>query len=71
MNKCLEYKVKLRILDRYYPSTKLCSRCGSKKYMSLSDRIYNCPNCGLNIDRDINAAINIYNAKDSDCNIYA
>ena len=71
MNKCLEYNVKLRVLDRYYPSTKLCSRCGSKKYMSLSDRIYKCPICGLSIDRDINAAINIYNAKDSDCNIYA
>ena len=73
MNKCLEYNVKLRVLDRYYPSTKLCSRCGSKKYMSLSDRIYNCPNCGLSIDRDISEFINngfrhsddmVYNVKE-------
>lgn len=46
--------------DRYYPSSKTCSCCGNiKKNLKLSDRIYNCEKCGLSIDRDYNAAINL------------
>ncbi|SFU56274.1 Putative transposase DNA-binding domain-containing protein, partial [Clostridium sp. DSM 8431] len=45
--------------DRYFPSSKLCSSCGSiKKDLKLKDRIYKC-SCGLNINRDYNASINL------------
>lgn len=48
--------------DRFYPSSKTCSCCGNiKKDLKLSDRIYRCNNCGLIIDRDYNAAINLMN----------
>lgn len=48
--------------DRWYSSSKTCSRCGCyKKDLKLSDRIYICPECGLTIDRDFNAAINLKN----------
>ena len=46
-------------IDRFYPSSKTCCNCGNKKNLLLSDRIYNCEKCNINIDRDINAAINI------------
>ena len=47
--------------DRYFPSSKLCSCCGSiKKDLKLKDRVYKC-NCGLEIDRDKNASINLSN----------
>lgn len=47
--------------DRFYPSSKKCSCCGNiKKDLKLSDRVYMCK-CGLNIDRDLNAAINLKN----------
>ena len=46
-------------IGRYEASTKTCSICGHKKDLSLSDRTYDCNNCGLILDRDINAAINI------------
>jgi putative transposase len=46
--------------DRWYPSSKICSNCGNKKeVLLLSDRIYKCDNCGLIINRDLNAAINL------------
>lgn len=46
--------------DRFYPSSKLCSGCGVKKdSMPLSERMYCCEACGLEIDRDLNAAINL------------
>ena len=67
INKCKEYGIKLRLLDKYYPSTKKCSYCGNKQQVSLSDRIFACKSCGYEIDRDINAAINIYSAKDKKC----
>lgn len=48
-------------VDRFYPSSKKCSCCGNiKKDLKLSDRVYVCK-CGLNIDRDLNAAINLKN----------
>ena len=47
--------------DRYFPSSKLCSCCGSiKKDLKLKDRVYKC-DCGLEIDRDLNASINLSN----------
>ena len=60
----LEYKCKFRgieliIADRFYPSSKTCSQCGKiKKDLKLSDRVYKC-SCGLVIDRDLNASINL------------
>lgn len=61
----LEYKCKLRgieliVADRFYPSSKTCSQCGEvKKDLKLSDRTYKCEKCGLIIDRDFNASINL------------
>lgn len=50
------------IADRYFPSTKRCSKCNNiKENIKLSDRVYNCDKCGLNIDRDLNASINLRN----------
>ena len=64
----LEYKCKFRgielvVADRFYPSSKTCSQCGNiKKDLKLKDRVYKC-SCGLNIDRDLNASINLSNYK--------
>ena len=64
MSKCKENNIELRIVDRFYPSSKTCSNCGKiKKDLKLSDRIYKC-DCGLAIDRDLNASINLKNAKE-------
>lgn len=58
--KTQEYGIELVIADRWYPSSKTCSRCGNiKQDLKLSDRVYICPVCGLEIDRDLNAAINL------------
>lgn len=63
----LEYKTKwygsnLVIIDKFFPSSKMCSCCGKvKEKLKLSERIYNCEHCELSIDRDLNAAINIKN----------
>ena len=61
----LEYKTArtgavLRVVDRWFPSSKTCSNCGVvKAKLSLSERTFNCDACGLSLDRDLNAAINI------------
>lgn len=61
----LEYKtmrngVALRVVDRWYPSSKTCSNCGAvKAKLSLNERVYCCDVCGLSLDRDLNAAINL------------
>ncbi|MGM3307756.1 RNA-guided endonuclease InsQ/TnpB family protein [Anabaena sp. WFMT] len=61
----LEYKTqlyggKLIVVDRFYPSSKTCSHCGQKKTsLSLSQRVFQCDNCGFECDRDLNAAINL------------
>lgn len=61
----LEYKTaqtgaRLHVVDRWYPSSKTCSNCGTvKAKLSLSERVYHCDKCGFVIDRDLNAAINI------------
>ena len=50
----------LRVIDRWYPSSKTCSTCGRvKAKLSLSERVFHCDACGLVIDRDLNAAVNI------------
>lgn len=47
-------------VDRFYPSSKTCSKCGNvKRNLKLSDRMYHCDSCGAVIDRDYNAAINL------------
>lgn len=57
--------VQIGVISRNYPSSKKCSRCGNiKKDLKLSDRTYVCPVCGLVIDRDLNAALNIRNCSD-------
>ncbi|NET15101.1 MAG: IS200/IS605 family element transposase accessory protein TnpB [Okeania sp. SIO1H6] len=63
----LEYKTQwygseLVVVDRFFPSSKTCSNCGHIQDMSLGVRTYNCPECGLSIDRDLNASINLRNA---------
>ena len=61
----LEYKTaktgaRLHVIDRWYPSSKTCSKCGAvKAKLSLSERVFHCDACGLSIDRDLNAAVNI------------
>lgn len=61
----LEYKTArtgaaLRVIDRWYPSSKTCSKCGRvKAKLPLAERVYTCDGCGLSIDRDLNAAVNI------------
>ena len=59
--KCEWNGIEFMQVDRFYPSSKKCSCCGNiKKDLKLSDRMYVCK-CGLNIDRDLNAAINLKN----------
>lgn len=61
--KCLLNGIELRQVDRFFASSKTCSVCGLiNKDLKLKDRIYKCE-CGNIIDRDINAAINLKNAK--------
>lgn len=60
----IEYKaawngVEVVVADRWFPSSKMCSHCGSIQPMPLSERVYRCPDCGFSIDRDLNAAINL------------
>lgn len=61
--KCKQNNIELRVVDRWYPSSKTCSQCGEvNKGLKLKDRVYKCE-CGLSIDRDLNASINLKNAK--------
>ena len=61
--KCKWNNIELRIVDRFYPSSKLCHNCGSiKKDLKLKDRVYKC-DCGYVEDRDYNASLNLRDAK--------
>ncbi|QLE45045.1 IS200/IS605 family element transposase accessory protein TnpB (plasmid) [Nostoc sp. C052] len=61
--KCKLYDSQLVVVDRWYPSSKTCSHCGTKKdALLLSEREFKCDNCGFTIDRDLNAAINLSKA---------
>lgn len=62
--KCANHSRELDVVDRWFPSSKACSGCGCvKDKMPLGDRTYTCEHCGLVIDRDINAAINLENTR--------
>lgn len=64
VNKCKENNIELRVVDRWYPSSKTCHNCGHiKKDLKLSDRTYSCSECGYVEDRDINASLNLRDAK--------
>lgn len=58
--KCEKFGIEFILADRFFPSSKTCSHCGYvKSDLSLSDRIFICPLCGLEIDRDYQAALNL------------
>ena len=60
--KCEWYGRNFIVIDRFYPSSKLCSKCGFKhKNLKLSERSWVCPECGEIHDRDFNASLNIQN----------
>lgn len=64
--KCNEYGIELRVVDRFYPSSKTCHCCGNvKSDLKLSDRTYRCNECGYMEDRDYNASLNL-----RDCQTY-
>ena len=64
--KSLWYRKTIKTVDRFFPSSKLCSCCGCVKHdLKLKDRTYKCDNCGSVIDRDLNASINIKNFEKS------
>lgn len=65
LNKCLTNGIEFRQVDRWYPSSKLCSCCGHiKKDLKLKDRNYICDSCGTILDRDYNASVNLAQAKE-------
>jgi Transposase and inactivated derivatives len=60
----LEYKAKLYdcqlvVADRFYPSSQLCLRCHHRQKTPLKQRVFRCEKCGLELDRDLNAALNL------------
>ena len=62
IRKAKERHIAVRLVDRFYPSSKTCSYCGHyKKDLKLNQRVYRCDNCQEKIDRDLNAAINLAN----------
>ncbi|NEQ77024.1 MAG: transposase [Okeania sp. SIO2C9] len=60
--KCQWYGSELVVIDRFFPSSKTCSNCGHVQDMPLELRTYDCKKCGLSIDRDLNASINLRDA---------
>jgi putative transposase len=73
VRRMLSYKTRwygstLAQADRFYPSSKTCSACGGRKpNLTLADRTYACEHCGVMIDRDLNAAINLARLGDTPC----
>lgn len=64
ISKCKENNIELRVVDRWYPSSKTCHSCGHiKKDLKLSDRTYKCSECCYVEDRDVNASLNLRDAK--------
>jgi putative transposase len=60
------YATKVDIIDQWFPSSKTCSNCGClKSDLTLKDRIFNCIDCGISLDRDLNAAINLKNTNEN------
>ena len=63
--KCCERGIEVRVASTFYPSSKKCHKCGNvKKDLKLSERTYVCDVCGYTIDRDVNAAKNLRDAKE-------
>ena len=61
--KCKDAGIEVRVVDRFYPSSRRCHCCGKvKKDLKLSDRIYRCE-CGYQEDRDYNASLNLRDAE--------
>lgn len=59
--RCERQGIDFMLADRYYPSSKICSSCNEKNKLGKGQRTYKCKNCGLEIDRDLNASINLKN----------
>lgn len=60
INKAESHGIEVILADRFYPSSQICSHCGNRKVgLKLSERVYKCPVCGLEIGRDLNASINL------------
>ena len=59
ISKAESHGIEVVLADRFYPSSQICSHCGNRRSIKLSERIYKCPVCGLEIDRDFNASINM------------
>ena len=59
ISKAESHGIEVVLADRFYPSSQICSHCGSRRSIKLSERTYKCPVCGLEIDRDLNASINL------------
>ena len=60
IRKATERCIAVRLVNRFYPSSKTCSNCGNyQKDLKLSQRVYHCSNCQIKIDRDFNASLNI------------
>ena len=59
--KCIKYGKKMIKIGRFKPSSQICSCCGHRQKITLDERIYNCPECRISLDRDTNAALNIRN----------
>lgn len=58
--KCELYSSELILTERWFPSSKTCSHCGAKKEsLSLNERVFCCEHCHVQIDRDLNAALNL------------
>lgn len=65
IRKARERGILVRLVDRFYPSSKMCSNCNSyKPNLKLNQRVYHCCNCGVSINRDFNASINIANTNE-------
>lgn len=65
IEKATKHNIEIREVNKVYPSSKTCCKCGSiKKDLTLKDRIYKCSNCNNEIDRDLNASINLKNAEE-------
>ena len=59
--KCQMYGANLVLVDQWFPSSRTCSQCGNIQSMPLSERVYSCSGCGMHLDRDLNASLNILN----------
>lgn len=65
IEKATKHNIEVREVSMFYPSSKTCCKCGNiKKQLKLSERVYKCSKCGNEIDRDLNASINLKNTKD-------